>query len=322
MDSVQIQVIIYFIGSILSFILLSFILFKQIKINRNSIIKNCLIIIAISEIINTIHKLINFLKNDNNTKKTICKIQKGIGTYSDICTPFMSLIISIEINHLLKYNEFSSFGLCSSYIIYFIGFLIPLIITIIFYLIDSKDSKEFIDKYPCTLNEPFLFYLYVVFWILIILSVYFSISSLKIIKKKKDEHLLLEEEFPSDSSYPDDLKISSKLNNIYKKNLRYPFIIVLIWSIITIIRIIHYICKDKKKETLRNIFIFYAIIYSFRGMIYSFVYFSKNDCFNSNKENNKNIGLFTINDSNYNDARNNTISVDDSRGSLQEIYSI
>ena len=327
MDAVAIQYVFYFIGGFFSIILLVVIFIQQFSINKNDIIKNCLIIIVISEIINSIHKLINFLKNDNN-KETICKIQKGIGTFSDICTPFLSLIIARELYCLTKNNEFSSFGLSSSYIIYIIGLFIPLIITIIFYLIDYNllsNSIKININYPCNINEPLLFYLYGVFWIFIILSLYFSISTLIIINQKKEEFLLLEKELLSDSEdeiKKDNLAISPKLNKMYKNNLKYPITIILIWFIVTIIRVIHYIVnKDKNNiEMLKRIFILYAFINSFRGTIYCFVFFTKNDCIKNKKE--KKNSLKCINDSNLDDSKLINVTVEGSSGTFNEVYSI
>jgi hypothetical protein len=328
---VEIQNIIYFFGSFFSFILLILILIQQIRINKKGLIKNCLIIIAISEIINSIHNLIYFLKNINNTNisEKICDIQKGIGTFSDICTPLMSLIIAREINYIMKNNDFSSFGKYSSYIIYLIGFFIPLIIEIIFYLIDinyQSNSKKNDTIYPCTINEPLLFYLYGIFWIIIIISLFYSISSLIIINQKKEEYLFLVKELKSDNNNlnnNDNVNISYKLNNIYRNNLKYPITMIIIWFFVTIIRIIHFIYNnDKNKNILEVILFLYVFINSFRGIIYCFVYLTKNDCFINNNVNTNSGSIYPINDNSIDDNKNQYSNIDDSRTSSQDVYSI
>ena len=128
-----IQFICYYVGGIISLIILGIILFKYIKISPKEILIHILIIIIISEILNSIHKIINFFKHIKSiNKKIICKIQIFIALFSNICSPLMSLFFSREIYYLIDYYQHSSFSLKPTYYIYLLGFIIPLTITKLF----------------------------------------------------------------------------------------------------------------------------------------------------------------------------------------------
>ena len=128
-----IQFICYYVGGIISLIILGIILFKHVKNSPKEILIHILIIIIISEILNSIHKIINFFKHIKSiNKKIICKIQIFIALFSNICSPLMSSFFSREIYYLIDYYQHSSFSLKPTYYIYLLGFIIPLTITKLF----------------------------------------------------------------------------------------------------------------------------------------------------------------------------------------------
>jgi hypothetical protein len=279
----DLQQYIYLLGGLITMIVLIVLLDEQFKIEKKGIIVNSLIIMSFSEILNSIVKLINCLKKTID-KTYICYIQIQVSIFSDICTILMSLIISREITFLLHYNDFSSFGSKSPINIYLIGFFIPLITSIIFFYFEIKKIKRNDIAYVCYISKPELYFGIVIFWILIIISIFYSIKALLFIKKKKKEYIEFEEELITDNeeinSSKENIKFSEKLNQIYQKNLKYPICISIIWIFGTVIRFIHSLIgdEDKYKNLLKYMFVIHSVFSSFRGLIYCFVYFNKENC--------------------------------------------
>ena len=125
------QKYVYIIGGSISLLLLGIILVKNITNKQKDIIIHSLIIIIYSEILNSIIRIINIFKNENNETQKICQIQKYIGIYSDLCTPLANIFLSREIYYFVKYNESSSFASKPSFLIYILTFIITFLSSII-----------------------------------------------------------------------------------------------------------------------------------------------------------------------------------------------
>jgi hypothetical protein len=315
-----IQFSIYAAGSSISLIFLVIMMNHYLKLKKKGIIVNCLIIITLSEIINCFHKLINFLKGeDNSRQKIICEIQITIGVFSDLCTPLMSLIMSREINHLIFYNELSTFGKKSPYIIYLLAFILPAILSIIFLIIQMKyyelGEKDDGLQYAFYLKDPLIYFVIIIVWIFLIFSFYYTCSSCNVIRQKSKEYLELEQELVSENDEGSLIiegqdKTTSKLNKI-QKNLMYPSFIIFAWVISTVTRLCFIIIKENKHK---QFFIINAFLYSFRGFFYYLAYFSCNCllcCFGNEKQNNKKVNSLTPSEQNSihinlkNNIRNN-----------------
>ena len=146
----------------------------------------------------------------------------------------------------------------------------------------------------------------IVILILVSFSIYYAIKSSIILRQKKNEFLEIEEELVSDNEnsvddfeineHPTSDRISSKLNKMYKKNLRYPILFSIIWLIFFSCRGIDiYDFQINQKSTFEYLPNFFAILNSImtvRGLFYCVAFFSKKDlCSNNSK---KTVGEITL----------------------------
>ena len=312
------QFIVFLFGGSISLLSLLIILFLQINKNEKGIISRSLKLITISEIINCIPKLLNSFKSEkekfepNKTQpSTICYIQFIIQNFVDICTPLLSLIIAREIYYLIDMNDLSFFGQ-KQILTLLSSILIPLIFTFILFLLQIKiwknQKKNHLKNtdYVCYGSIKSIFYMIIVILILVSFSIYYAIRSSIILRQKKNEFLEIEEELVSDNEnsvddfeineHPTSDRISSKLNKMYKKNLRYPILFSIIWLIFFSCRGIDiYDFQTNQKPTFEFLPNFFAILNSImtvRGLFYCVAFFSKKDlCSNNSK---KTVGEITL----------------------------
>ena len=333
------QKLVYIIVGILSFFFLAIMLVKHIKIKQKDIIIHSLIIFIFSEMINSIHKIINIFKADNTKStitKNICTVQKYIGLYSDICTPLANIFLSKEIYYLVKKHYSSYCGLKPSYYLYLFTFIISFLLSIIIVQIDNIENDDKTDLYACYINKYTLIAIGIIVLLLIIICFY-SFQSFMISRKKKKEFEELQEELNSDNedkinntneSYQN---IKQRINKVYTQNIRFVFLILFVWVILIIIRMYYYFATKGKRreeiegeldERLKMIFRIHSIISSGRGLFFYFVYSNIDFCSNEKKKNNiqlnlesKNqdiINLFNSNkNKNYEDDDNEPYKQDD-----------
>ena len=303
------QFILFTYVSSITFISLIIILFLQLKQQKKGIISSSLKLITVSEILNCIPKILNTFKDEEelfgkkkNYTSNICYIQFILQNFVDICTPLLSLIISREIYYLIDMNELSYLGK-NKLITLTSAILIPLIITIILFLLQILSFNELTSGDNTIKNTDYVCYgsVYSTFIILIIIlllvsfSIYYSIKSSIILNKKKNKFLEIEAELNKDDfddneidEHPITDKISIQLNKMYKKNLRYPILFSIIWIIFLICRgydISYYkITEGRPNPNIAFLFAIVNIFMCIRGLIYSYAYFSKNDlCFDKKK---------------------------------------
>ena len=295
------QKYVYIIGGSISLLLLGIILVKNITNKQKDIIIHSLIIIIYSEILNSIIRIINIFKNENNEtqKDKICQIQKYIGIYSDLCTPLANIFLSREIYYFVKYNESSSFASKPSFLIYILTFIIPFLSSIILISFEkTKNTKNVYDKlietYVCYINDLFYEVITIIVILLIITCIY-SLKTFMINKKKKKEYKELEEELNSDNediknnNHENYEKIKKKLNKIHYQMIKFSICIFIVWVILIVIRTIHYV-KTKndpnEDDLLKNLFRFHCILSTCRGIFFYIVY-SNEQIFNFKNEKNK-----------------------------------
>ncbi len=325
------QFSIFLFGGSISFIILIIILILQLKKNEKGIISRALKLITISEIINCIPKIINSFKTDKEKFKpskkdpntsTICYIQFIIQNCVDIITPLLSLIISREIYYLIDMNELSCIGE-NQLITLISSIVIPFIITLILFYLQYNRWNYLTDydriknrDYVCYGSVNSTFIMIIIIILLVSFSIYYSIKSSIILYQKKNEFIEIEEELitnngneNSDSEineHPTTDKISAKLDKMYKKNLRYPFLFSVIWFIFILCRGID-IYDYKKNQTMKNealriFFVILNFLMSVRGLCYCVAFFSINDlCHNNTKKTVNNKDLVDNNDTNNNE---------------------
>ena len=321
---------IFLFGGSISFIILIIILILQLKKNEKGIISRALKLITISEIINCVPKILNSFKTDQEKFKpsktdtnitTICYIQFIIQNFVDILTPLLSLIISREIYYLIDMNELSYIGE-NQLITLISSIVIPIIITLILFFLqyniwNNSDYDRIKNRdYVCYGSVNSTFIMLIIIFLLVGFSIYYSIKSSIILYQKKNEFIEIEEELitnngneNSDSEineHPTTDKISAKLDKMYKKNLRYPFLFSVIWLIFILCRGIDiYDYKKnqtKKNEALPNFFVILNFLMSVRGLCYCVAFFSINDlCHNNTKKTVNNKDLVDNNDTNNNE---------------------
>ena len=334
----KIQYLTYDIGGLITLIILLIILFLQIKKKEKGIISRSLILITISEIFNCIQKIINHFKGDweryakDRPEKTsiICYIQFIIGNYVDIFTPLMSLIISREINNLVDMNELSSLG-NNQVLAFSIGFIFPFCCVLILFLIQIlflNKNKIYIKNsdYVCYGSKYTLHILLPIIIILIVISLNYSLKSLSVLKQKTKNYEEIEEGLMSNDESFDDIpntpddKVSTKLNKMYRKNLRYPLFISIFWVLFIFVRyldIIFFIENRDKNDIMKTTYCVISCITTVRGLLYSYVFFSRNDLCNKNAK--KNIqNLSQIDEENVENKNSRNIFSDDDEVPYQE----
>jgi heme/copper-type cytochrome/quinol oxidase subunit 2 len=324
------QEYVYMIGGIISFISLIILFYQNIKLQTKNIIINSIIIIIFSEMLNSLLKIINILKNDKiGLINEICNIQKYIGIFSDICTPLSNVFLSREIYYFINYNDSSSLGLKPSYYIYLLTLIIPLIITIIFGT--SEKYNENIDQYSCYIKKNLFIVIIIIIILLIIISIY-SFLTYKISKKKFEEYKNLEEELNSDNediindnNQENYQTFKKTLKFIKQQNIKFAIFVLLVWIILIIIRLFYWFRtngKEKFKDPeLEKLFRLHCVLASCRGIFFYIVYMNKIICCEKEKKKEKNNNQLTpelkidkINNL-VNSNTNNTINDDEN-----EIY--
>ena len=332
----KIQYLTYDIGGLITLIILLIILYLQIKKKEKGIISRSLILITISEIFNCIQKIINRFKENwelyanirPEETSIICYIQFLIGNYVDIFTPLMSLIISREINYLVDMNELSSLG-NNQVLAFSIGFIFCcVLILFLIQILFLNKNKIYIKNsdYVCYGSIYTLHILLPIIIILIVISLNYSLKSLSILKQTTKNYEEIEEGLMSNDESLDDIpntpddKVSTKLNKMYRKNLRYPLFISIFWVLFILVRyfdIIFFIKIRDENDIMKTFYCVISCITTVRGLLYSYVFFSRNDLCNKNAK--KNIqNLSQIDEENVENRNSRNIFSDDDEVPYQE----
>ena len=180
----------------ISFILLMFATLKMIFTKKKiGFLSSVIILVFISEIINTISKLLQLTKFffDNGI---ICEIQIATSMYSDYCTLLGTLLLSLRCYDVVKNKKgFFTKDKCRVISI-FIVIAISILFSIGFLFADIRISNgdkvygyDDRDKcsYWCWLNHKTSLVCYIIYWIILITEIIFACKMKNVFKKEYDK---------------------------------------------------------------------------------------------------------------------------------------
>ena len=267
-------VLINLIGAPISFLLLLFGILRMIIGNKRiSFLTSLIIIIFLSEIINTISKMLQLLKylfpdfrteqkkDRDSPRGIICQIQIVTAIFSDYCILLTTLLLSLRCYDVIRNKlRFFDKGHNRLYSIIFV-IVIPIILSISFLFIDryncNSEGYRF-DKrdrcsYWCWLEHMTSLICFCFYAVLLLVNIFFAFKTYKFLKRGYQR--LLEE---NDISMETGNNLNKPLNDNQKKNsnltkeeqkridelkimktkcLIYPFVTIFVWGLATTYRI-------------------------------------------------------------------------------------
>ena len=284
-----------YIFAVISGIGLSLVLVEAFsKERKKSVIILCIVLISISEIINSLSKLLTIIRSvvSKETEQTVSNIQIVFSIYSDVSSLIVSLILSLKLQDLTKTDQ-SSKRKFNKNIILFVSVVIPLIIgltlvSIDFYVFNVPSDFKNECKVWAWINRNLSLGLYGFVWIIIIIIIRINCQSISRVtlkvemltqnKKSKDTE---ESESNSNNQLIDTI-ISSNANKLILQIKYFPIVTCIIWGILSIDRISddlalilefnysNYLPLEIFKQT--TIFL-HNLISSTRGLIYCVTFF-------------------------------------------------
>ena len=233
-NNVKIYIVyISIIGSPISLIFLLFGILRMLfEKKKRSFLTNLILLIFISEMINSLSKIIQLIKyifkdereikekeGRDNARGIICQIQIVMSIYSDLCTLLASLFLSLRCYDVIKYRkkifDKGKKTLLSIILIIFV----PIIVSIIFLLLDRKYSDKSYRydvrdrcSYWCWLSQIISMICFGFYSIFIILNIVFACKTHSYLKLGYKR--LLEENDLSSSKN----SLFTPLNDVSKEN--------------------------------------------------------------------------------------------------------
>lgn len=280
--------------SFISIISLCFVLFETIAKNRKTtLIKECLIIITISELINNASKLLTIFRElFLSPAKIIGSIQVIFSIYSDFCSLITSLVISIKMYDLTKKENHIFHSALSGLLARLFCIVVPFIISLIFWAIDNfvfTNQTIEIDeecKVWSWVNRYLSIILYSFVWIIIIIIIVISCKSIAFYNEKKERINQNEGRESEESEKANNILLDYIIsNNADKMKLQvkyFPLVTCALWGILSIDRIsddLSLIFKFtfSSNDSLLNFKRFLTFMHNFfgsiRGIIYCITFF-------------------------------------------------
>ena len=255
-------ILINLVGAPLSFTLLLIgIIIMICNKKRLSFLTYIIIFIFCSEIMNTISKMLQLVKyafddtrmnNDPNNIETprgiICQIQIVISIFSDFCSLLFTLLLSYRSYEVYKNKKRLFDTKKSRNLSFFIIILISIVFSISFLLIDRAITKESITykfdlrdrcSYWCWLDHTTSLICYSFYFIILVLNTVYAFKTNFYLKKnlqqlkQQNENLIDKNKDPIVHS-----KRISEIELMKYKSWIYPIITIVIWSFLTLYRII------------------------------------------------------------------------------------
>ena len=289
--------IVFYTSYCLSFISITglcFVLFEAITKNRKTtLIKECLIIITISELINSGSKLLTIFRELSITSiQIISSIQVIFSIYSDFCSLITSLVISIKIYDLTKKENHIFHSKLAKILSRLFCILVPFIISLIFWTIDqfvfTVQSIEIDEecKVWSWVNRYLSIILYVFLWTIIIIIIVISCKSIAFYNEKKVRINQNEgresEESEKENNILIDSIISTNADKMKQQIKYFPLVTCVLWGILSIDRIsddlsLIFSFKFSLNNSLLNFKRFLSFMHNFfasiRGIIYCITFF-------------------------------------------------
>lgn len=264
------------------------------KERKKSVIILCIVLITISEIINSLSKLLTIVRQNSSKENEaiFSNIQIVFSIYSDFSSLIVSLILSLKLHDLTK-TEQSLKRKFNKNIIRVVSVVIPLLLGLTFCSIDcyvfikpSDFSSE--CKVWAWINRYLSLILYGIVWIIIICIIIISCQSIsrvtlkvEMLTRSKNKKSTGESEGNSNDALIDTI-ISSNANKLILQIKYFPIVTCVIWGILSVDRIsddLALIYEFKYSdyfvlEIIKQTTIFlHNLIASTRGLIYCVTFF-------------------------------------------------
>ena len=284
-----------YIFAVISVIGLSLVLVEAFsKERKKSVIVLCIILISISEIINSLSKLLTIIRGvvSQTTEQKVSNIQIVFSIYSDVSSLIVSLILSLKLQDLTKTDQ-STKRKFNKNIIRLVSVVIPLIIALTlccidFFVFDVQSDFKNECKVWAWINRHLSLGLYGFVWIIIIIMIFINCQSIsrvtlkvEMLTQNKNAKDTEESESNSNDQLIDTI-ISSNANKLILQIKYFPIVTCIIWGILSVDRISddlalilkfdfsRYLPLEIFKQT--TIFL-HNLISSTRGLIYCVTFF-------------------------------------------------
>ena len=283
-DVKMVIIFINLIGAPISLIFLLFCILRMILAkHKKQFLTNLILLIFSSEVINVISKLLQLLKyhfddtrddkkfNEHDTPRgIICQIQIVTSMYSDFCSLFGTLLLSLRCyDIIINRNSFFNKGNIAIFSIIFV-ISISIVLSIALLIIDREAFTPMLSyrydlrdrcSYWCWLRHETSITCFILYWIILFFNIVFAYKTNKNLKQGYNK-LLGKSEIKNENNN----NMSTPLNEISKdiivtkdgasqltkaekkrlnefkkmriKCLIYPFVTIIIWLIIATYRIV------------------------------------------------------------------------------------